>query len=310
MKIGFLNNWLLSRISIDRFRKRPSNRLQLSSTSLASRPLLPILSLTLLVFTALLQTGQSSIPSLSEYEHQLWRQKHADAPLLTQYHIQGQQSGNGQSNPDTFKKVNLPKCMTLTLLANESPTGRQLIRIHFNVRIAILPHFYKNKGPCRHIIHADSIEMFGQCYEMDIHVGSSEDFQRCKRRHPGTDHSSRLMYKRCVWNVRNVRTTATGPVPENAGIVQVGDNVVVKMYDKPRCSIPQDMGILVVKAEKNGGKRWRDLVQDAVQNSGRRNPFVPGGRLKPRLPRVPKLPKVPGLRKPRRPDRGRSASEN
>lgn len=285
---------------IDRSRERTPPRVH--STSYTDRApwtwSLSVLTLHLLLFTALLHVGQCTFPSIADDKDQLLFQKHAYPILLTQHQAQGPSGGNGNNEGATFKTIDLSKCMELVLLEKQSPTRRQLVQLHFKVKTAILPHFYKNEGPCRRIIHADSVEMFGQCYEMDIHVGNAEDFKRCKQRHPGTDRPSRMAYKQCVWNVRNVRSRATGPVPENAGFVSVGDRVVVKMYDKPTCSYPLDMGTLVVKTEKDVRKSWKDSL-GGVPKRRHRIPLVPGGKLKPRLPKGRKLLRLPGLWKPR-----------
>lgn len=311
MKFISMKNHSYLQTDIDRYHESQPPRLRKRCTDRApatwgSNALISVLQFSALLFAALLHTGQSTLlPASDNYES--WFQKHADTTLLTQHQGESFSSRNGKAEPDNFKTINLSKCMKLLLLENESPTGRQLVQLHFNVKQAILSHFYKNEGPCRRIIHADSLEMFGQCYEMDIHIGNSEDFKRCKQRNPGTDRDSRMAYKRCVWNVRNVRTTATGPVPENAGEVEVGDTVIVKLYDKPTCSYPHDMGKLVVKAEKDVRKSWRDRLQDLAAKRGQRKPLIPGRNLRPRLPKVPKLPKLHGLWKSRR--SGRSGGD-
>lgn len=144
-----------------------------------------------------------------------------------------------------FWKIDMSQCMSLVLLKAKSASGNQQVQLQFKVNESVLSHMYENRGPCRRVVHADAMEMFGLCYEVNIHVTNRGDFHRCKKRFP----ADRVAYRMCVWNTNNVETSATVPVPGGVGVVKAGDKVSVKMFDKPNCVVPRDMGTLVVIAE-------------------------------------------------------------
>lgn len=155
-----------------------------------------------------------------------------------------------QSTSSMFAQLNLSQCMTLYLLPSlaDTPPNQQRFKLDFHVRKAILPHFYANKGPCRRFVHADALQLFGRCFEIDIHVGNQMDFDNCR---------SAPNYRRCVWNVGNIltNTVLTVPVPPGRPRVKQGDKTIIRLFDKPRCMIPEAMATLTVEKQMpwNGG---------------------------------------------------------
>lgn len=149
-----------------------------------------------------------------------------------------------QTTSSMFAQVNLSQCMTLYLLPSlaDTPANKQRFKLDFQVRKAILPHFYKNKGPCRRVVHADALQLFGRCFEIDIHVGNQTDFEKCR---------SASNYRRCVWHVGNILTNTilTVPVPQGRPRVKQGDKTTIRLFDKPKCKIPETMATLTVEKQ-------------------------------------------------------------
>lgn len=147
-----------------------------------------------------------------------------------------------QASSSMFAQLNLSQCMTLYLLPSsaDTPANQQRFKLDLSVRKAVLPHFYTNKGPCRRVVHADSLQLFGKCFEIDIHVGNQNDFDTCR---------SAPNFRRCVWNVGNILTNTILTVPVRPGRARVkqGDKTIIRLFDKPKCTKPESMATLTVK---------------------------------------------------------------
>lgn len=212
-----------------------------------SRPHAPLVSLSVLMVIVLARLGQSAILSTTNYflSAQFRNPVHTTPFSISQVEVTDHQADNDESA--SFWKIDMSQCMSLVLLTQEGGIGNQLVQLQFNVADVILPQLYENKGPCRRVVHADAIEMFGQCYEVNIHLTNRGDFYRCRQSFP----DDRIAYRMCVWHTDNVQTNATVTVTASAGVIEKGDAVTVKMFDKPNCVVPRDMGTLVVIAEEH-----------------------------------------------------------
>lgn len=116
----------------------------------------------------------------------------------------------------------LEKCLTF-----ENPrNGGTKVDIVLNTTL-ILNHFYKGKGPCKRMIHADSMTLNRICTNFDMHAVPGSLWEKCRKLAIG-DKST---FNRCLWNKGNVKSRA---VLKTKWAVS-GGAVDLQLFDKKDC---------------------------------------------------------------------------